>query len=88
VSVKKGVVTLTGTVDGYAKKLAAQKATHSVPGVLDVASDGSIFFHCFSLLWAARRIDLIAQKPPPSPYQMPREGLIFRLPSIRSNVQM
>jgi osmotically-inducible protein OsmY len=38
VSVKKGVVTLTGTVDGYAKKLAAQKAAHSVPGVLDVAN--------------------------------------------------
>ena len=33
VSVKKGVVTLTGTVDSYAKKLAAQKAAHSVRGV-------------------------------------------------------
>jgi osmotically-inducible protein OsmY len=31
VTVKKGVVTLTGTVDSYAKKLAAQKAAHSVP---------------------------------------------------------
>jgi osmotically-inducible protein OsmY len=39
VSVKKGVVTLTGTVDSYAKKLAAQKAAHRVPGVLDVAND-------------------------------------------------
>jgi osmotically-inducible protein OsmY len=39
VSVKKGVVTLTGTVDSYAKKLAAQKAAHSVRGVLDVAND-------------------------------------------------
>ncbi len=39
VTVKKGVVTLTGTVDSYAKKLAAQKAAHSVPGVLDVAND-------------------------------------------------
>ena len=38
-TVKKGVVTLTGTVDSYAKKLAAQKAAHSVPGVLDVAND-------------------------------------------------
>jgi osmotically-inducible protein OsmY len=39
VNVKKGVVTLTGTVNSYAKKLAAQKAAHSVPGVLDVAND-------------------------------------------------
>jgi osmotically-inducible protein OsmY len=39
VTVKKGVVTLTGTVDNYAKKLAAQRAAHSVPGVLDVAND-------------------------------------------------
>jgi BON domain len=39
VTVKKGVVTLTGTVDSYAKKLAAQKAAHRVPGVLDVAND-------------------------------------------------
>ncbi|HEX5083820.1 MAG TPA: BON domain-containing protein [Blastocatellia bacterium] len=39
VTVKKGVVTLTGTVDSYAKKLAAQKAAHSVRGVLDVAND-------------------------------------------------
>jgi osmotically-inducible protein OsmY len=39
VNVKKGVVTLTGTVDSYAKKLAAQKVAHSVPGVLDVAND-------------------------------------------------
>jgi osmotically-inducible protein OsmY len=39
VSVKNGVVTLTGMVDSYAKKLAAQKAAHRVPGVLDVAND-------------------------------------------------
>jgi osmotically-inducible protein OsmY len=39
VTVKKSVVTLTGTVDSYVKKLAAQKAAHSVPGVLDVAND-------------------------------------------------
>jgi osmotically-inducible protein OsmY len=39
VIVKKGVVTLTGTVDSYAKKLAAQRAAHSVRGVLDVAND-------------------------------------------------
>ncbi len=39
VTVRKGVVTLTGTVDGYAKKLAAQQAAHRVAGVLDVAND-------------------------------------------------
>jgi osmotically-inducible protein OsmY len=39
VIVKKGVVTLTGTVDSYAKKIAAQKAAHRVLGVLDVAND-------------------------------------------------
>ena len=39
VAVKKGVVTLTGAVNSYAKKLAAQKAAHRVPGVLDVAND-------------------------------------------------
>ncbi|HMV47720.1 MAG TPA: BON domain-containing protein [Blastocatellia bacterium] len=39
VSVCKSVVTLTGTVDSYAKKLAAQQAAHRVAGVLDVAND-------------------------------------------------
>ena len=39
VSVDNGVVTLTGTVSSYAKKVAAQEATHLVPGVLDVAND-------------------------------------------------
>ena len=39
VTVERGVVTLTGTVDGYAKKLAAQEAAHRVFGVLDVAND-------------------------------------------------
>jgi osmotically-inducible protein OsmY len=39
VTVRKGVVTLSGTVDSYAKKLAAQKAAHGVRGVLDVAND-------------------------------------------------
>jgi osmotically-inducible protein OsmY len=38
VTVKKGAITLTGTVDSYAKKLAAQKAAHRVYGVLDVAN--------------------------------------------------
>jgi osmotically-inducible protein OsmY len=39
ITVKDGVVKLTGTVDSYAKKIAAQEAAHSVRGVLDVAND-------------------------------------------------
>jgi osmotically-inducible protein OsmY len=39
VEVDDGVVTLTGTVDNYAKRLAAQEAAHRVEGVLDVAND-------------------------------------------------
>jgi len=39
VEVDNGVVTLTGNVDSYAKKLAAREAAHRVIGVLDVADD-------------------------------------------------
>jgi osmotically-inducible protein OsmY len=39
VLVDKGVVTLTGTVDGYAKKFAALEAAHRVAGVRDVADE-------------------------------------------------
>ena len=39
VEVDGGVVTLTGTVENYAKKRAAQEAAHRVAGVLDVAND-------------------------------------------------
>jgi osmotically-inducible protein OsmY len=39
VEVDKGIVTLTGTVSSYAKKLAAEQAAHHVLGVLDVAND-------------------------------------------------
>jgi osmotically-inducible protein OsmY len=39
VTVERGIVTLTGTVSSYAKKLAAQEAAHRVLGVLDVAND-------------------------------------------------
>lgn len=39
VQVMLGVVTLTGAVDSYAEKLAAQEAAHQVAGVLDVAND-------------------------------------------------
>jgi osmotically-inducible protein OsmY len=39
VEVDRGVVTLTGTVSSWARRLAAQEAAHLVAGVLDVAND-------------------------------------------------
>jgi osmotically-inducible protein OsmY len=39
VEVKVGTVTLTGTVDSWTARLAAQEAAHRVSGVLDVAND-------------------------------------------------
>lgn len=39
VTVEHGVVTLTGAVSSYGKKIAAQEAAHRVYGVLDVAND-------------------------------------------------
>lgn len=39
VEVDNGIVTLTGTVSSYAKKLAAVEAAHRVVGVRDVAND-------------------------------------------------
>jgi osmotically-inducible protein OsmY len=39
VTVNNGVVTLTGAVPVYAKKISAQEAAHRVAGVLDVAND-------------------------------------------------
>src|SRR5437870_9112261 len=39
VAVKDGVVTLTGWVDSYAKKWAAEEAAHRVRGVKAVAND-------------------------------------------------
>jgi osmotically-inducible protein OsmY len=39
VEVDGGVVTLTGTVDSWTARLAAQEAAHRVVGVLDVAND-------------------------------------------------
>jgi osmotically-inducible protein OsmY len=44
VEVDKGIVTLTGTVDSYAKKYAAKEAAHRVAGVLDVAEDIRVHF--------------------------------------------
>jgi osmotically-inducible protein OsmY len=45
VAVDKGVVSLTGTVSSYARKLAAQEAAHRVSGVLDVANDIQVRVH-------------------------------------------
>jgi osmotically-inducible protein OsmY len=42
VAVKDGVVTLSGTVDSYSKKLAAERATKNVIGVRAVAEDITI----------------------------------------------
>jgi osmotically-inducible protein OsmY len=39
VTVRQGVVVLTGTVPTHAKKIAAQEAAHRIYGVLDVAND-------------------------------------------------
>ena len=39
VAVKDGVVTLTGTVDSYSKRYAAEQAAHRVRGVKAVAND-------------------------------------------------
>ena len=39
VEVDKGVVTLTGTVTSWAKRMAAEEAARRVIGVLDVAND-------------------------------------------------
>jgi len=44
IEVDKGIVTLTGTVDSYAKKWAAKEAAHRVAGVLDVANDIQVHF--------------------------------------------
>jgi osmotically-inducible protein OsmY len=42
VEVDNGIVTLSGTVPTYAKKLAAREAAHRVEGVLDVANDVAV----------------------------------------------
>lgn len=39
VEVSQGIVTLTGAVNSYSKKQAAQEAAHRIAGVLDVAND-------------------------------------------------
>ncbi len=45
VTAKDGVVTLTGTVDSYAKKLEAEKAAKNVFGVKGVAEEIEVRFH-------------------------------------------
>jgi osmotically-inducible protein OsmY len=45
VTVKDGVVTLTGTVDGYSKKLEAEGAAKRVTGVRAVAEEIKVKFH-------------------------------------------
>lgn len=52
VEVDNSVVTLTGTISSWAKKLAAEEAAHRVAGVLDVANDLVV-----KLRGAARRTD-------------------------------
>jgi osmotically-inducible protein OsmY len=44
VEVSKGIVTISGTVGNYAKKLAAREAAHRVAGVLDVADEVQVKF--------------------------------------------
>jgi osmotically-inducible protein OsmY len=39
VTVKRGVVTLSGRVESWGKRMAAQEAAHRVHGVMDVAND-------------------------------------------------
>lgn len=39
VEVENGIVTLTGIVDNYIKRFAAEEAAHRVPDVLDVVND-------------------------------------------------
>ncbi len=52
VAVKDGIVTLTGWVDTYLKKMAAESAAHRVPGVKAVANDIEV-----RLLSSAERTD-------------------------------
>jgi osmotically-inducible protein OsmY len=44
VAVQKGIVTLTGNVENFGKKSAANEITHRVSGVLDVANDIQVTF--------------------------------------------
>ena len=39
VAVKNGIVTLSGQVDSYSQKLAAEKATKKIAGVRAIAED-------------------------------------------------
>lgn len=48
VAVKDGVVTLTGWVDSYLKKMAAEEAAHRVPSVKAVANDIEVRLPAFA----------------------------------------
>jgi BON domain len=58
VAVKDGVVTLTGWVDSFSKRWAAEEAAHRVRGVVAVANDIEV-----RLPSAAERTDLITVRP-------------------------
>jgi osmotically-inducible protein OsmY len=49
VSAKEGVITLSGLVDSYSKKIAAEKAAQSVQGVKVVASDIEVKIGAFGI---------------------------------------
>jgi osmotically-inducible protein OsmY len=55
VQVKEGIVTLTGGVDSYMKKVAALDAAHRVPGVLDVVNELEVRL---SLPWSKSDADV------------------------------
>jgi osmotically-inducible protein OsmY len=44
VTVRSGIVTLTGTADSWGRRMAAQQAAHRVDGVLDVANEICVTF--------------------------------------------
>jgi hypothetical protein len=71
VAVKDGIVTLTGWVDSYMKKLAAESAAHRVHGVKAIANDIEV-----RLPGSAERTDADLAKP----CSMPSGGMpLFRL---------
>ncbi len=53
VAVKDGIVTLTGWVDSYLKKMAAEEAAHRVRGVKAVVNDIEVRLPSSALQWEA-----------------------------------
>jgi hypothetical protein len=73
VSVKDGIVSLTGWVDSYMKKLAAESAAHRVPGVMSRRSSTTSRCACPALPNAPTPTW-------PKPCSMPSGGMqLFRL---------